>query len=171
VEGVLRVGEGLALLSPALQASALQLIQQGVTAEAGLLILKKGALTLEITGRLRSEPILQRMDGKRLKTSFERYLLLDQRKKGLVREVILHGWTGRQKSRLLATTGTRLNGQGADLRRRLTLRARTPCGSGKSSISVRVLRMVILYSICGRSGWPVPKPWRRFSHAAACSTW
>ena len=122
LEHVLRVREGLAALPPALGSATKQLVKQQVEKEPGLVILKKAVLSLEIAQRLRSDPNLQAADGQRLKSSFERYRLLDAQKKTLVRDATLHHWVTRQQDRLLATTGTRLNGQGADLRRRLTIR-------------------------------------------------
>ena len=53
---------------------------------------------------------------------FERYRELDAKKSDLVRDAILHHWVGKQKERLLADTGSRLNAIGAELQRRLTLR-------------------------------------------------
>src|SRR5204862_3777612 len=47
---------------------------------------------------------------------------LSERKREVVRDTIVHRWTSLQKERLLAGTGSRLNGLAADLRRRLTTR-------------------------------------------------
>ncbi len=73
---------------------------------------------------MQADSNLQGVDGQKLRTSFERYRTLEDQKKVLVRDVILDHWVGKQKKRLLATTGSRLNGQGADLRRRLMIRGR-----------------------------------------------
>ena len=62
------------------------------------------------------------MDGHRLQTSFDRFRQLSEQKKDLVRDLIQHHWVSRQKERLLAATGSRLNSAAADLRRRLTTR-------------------------------------------------
>ncbi len=72
--------------------------------------------------RLAQVAIFQAFDAHRLETSFQRYRKLDEQRKTLVRDAILHQWTSRQKERLLAGTGSRLNNLGADLRRRLLLR-------------------------------------------------
>jgi len=79
-------------------------------------------LTTEITRRLRSNPALLASDAHRVESNFAHYRELDQQKKKLVRDVILHLWVAKQKDRLLAATGSRLNSSGADLRRRLTSR-------------------------------------------------
>ena len=51
-----------------------------------------------------------------MQSSFERYRSLDQQKREIVRDAVLHHWTSKQKERLLASTGSRLSGLGADLR-------------------------------------------------------
>jgi hypothetical protein len=122
LEGVVRVREGLVALPTALQTSTAKLVHQGVGSQTGLIVLKKSMLSLQIIDRLKSDPKLQGSDSQKLRSSFERYRTLDQHKKTLVRDVILNFWVGRQKQRLLAGTGSRLNGEGADLRRRLTIR-------------------------------------------------
>src|SRR5581483_2569246 len=90
--------------------------------EVGLTILKKASLAMEISNRLRTDARLQGSDNQRLQSSFERYVALDGQKKSATRDLIQHTWVSRQKDRLLATTGSRLNSAGADLRRRFTLR-------------------------------------------------
>jgi hypothetical protein len=122
LETVLRVQAGLAALPTPLRLATGQLIQQGVQSEQGLVVLMKAALALQITERLKADPSLQAIDRQRLKSTFDRYRSLDLQKKSLVKDSILHRWTTKQQERLLAATGSRLNGQGADLRRRLTIR-------------------------------------------------
>src|SRR5439155_12501053 len=75
-----------------------------------------------IGARLRGNAKLQAFDRQRLAGSFSRYRALEQEKKELVRDTILHRWLTRQQERLLVGTGSRLNSAGADLRRRLTMR-------------------------------------------------
>src|SRR5206468_1927666 len=76
----------------------------------------------EITRRLRDSRALSDIDAQRMQSSFERYRALDQQKKQLIRDAILHRWGTRQRERLLASTGSRLNSRGAELKRRLTTR-------------------------------------------------
>jgi hypothetical protein len=122
LEGVLRTRAGLAKLPPALSPSAEQLVLASADPEAGFAAMRRAVLAADITRRLRSDPQLQDIDGQRMKSSFERYRSLDEQKRQIVRDAVLHRWTSRQKERLLATTGSRLSSLGADLRRRLTMR-------------------------------------------------
>ncbi|MBX3730743.1 MAG: DNA helicase, partial [Candidatus Sumerlaeia bacterium] len=69
-------------------------------------------------------PELHRLDPTRIEEHFARLHELSFEKMALETHAILHMWAGRQRSRLLAATGTRLNGAGAELRRRLMLRGR-----------------------------------------------
>jgi hypothetical protein len=122
VEGVLRVREALAALPPALHGAAGALVKQSAGPDEGLKLLRREVLAAEITRRLKAEPQLQSVDGKRLGQLFDQYRELDAKKKDLVRDAVLHRWVDRQKGRLLANTGSRLNAAGADLRRRMTTR-------------------------------------------------
>jgi hypothetical protein len=122
LEDVLRVPEQLKAMPGSLQNSIQSLIEQSADPDSAMHILRRGALANAISNRLRHDPNLQLIDEQRLKSSFERYRLLEDQKMSLVRDAILHRWVSRQKDRLLASTGSRLNSDGADLRRRLTLR-------------------------------------------------
>jgi hypothetical protein len=122
LEGVLRVDDGLKRLPPSLSGPAATLLSHRCKAADGYSVVRRNVLAGEITRRLRQSPQLQAVDGHRLQASFERFRQLSERKKELVRDDVLNRWTTKQKERLLASTGTRLNGMGADLRRRLTMR-------------------------------------------------
>jgi hypothetical protein len=122
LEGVLRVREALAGLPAPLRPAAEALVKQSADSDEGLRVLRREVLAAEITRRLRAEPQLQSADGQRLAQLFEQYRELDAKKKDLVLDAVLHQWTSKQKDRLLAATGSRLNATGADLRRRLTMR-------------------------------------------------
>ena len=122
LEGVLRVREGIAALPATLRPAAEALLKQSAEPEQGLNVLRREVLAAEIARRLRAAPHLQSVDGQRLQQMFEQYRELDARKQELVRDAVLHKWVDRQKGRLLAATGSRLNSLGADLRRRLTTR-------------------------------------------------
>ncbi|HEY8668671.1 MAG TPA: AAA domain-containing protein, partial [Tepidisphaeraceae bacterium] len=122
LEAVLRVGKGLGDLPAGLRAGAQQLVDQDAAAEDAMRALEKAVIGQEIGRRLKSEPTLQALDGQRLKASFDRYRALEEQRRGLSRQVVAHNWVTRQKERLLASTGSRLNGQGAELRRRLAIR-------------------------------------------------
>jgi hypothetical protein len=122
LEGVLRVREGLGAVPATLRPAAESLVKQSAGPDEGLAVLRREVMAAEITRRLRAEPHLQAVDGQRLRQMFDQYRELDAKKKGLVRDAVLHQWVAKQQERLLAATGSRLNGVGADLRRRLTTR-------------------------------------------------
>jgi hypothetical protein len=122
LEGVLRIRHGMGQLPASLGAAVRGLLAGPVDVEEGLAALRKTFLAAEITYRLRSNAKLQGLDGQRLQSTFERYRSLEAEKRGVVRDMVLHLWTSRQKERLLVGTGSRLNSLGADLRRRLTMR-------------------------------------------------
>lgn len=122
LENVLRVQSGLAALPPELRTAMDYLLGQSLEPETAVLKLRQSALAAQIAERLSADPQLQGVDGQRLQTLFDRYRELDGQKRTVVRDAILHRWTEKQKERLLAATGSRLNSVGAELRRRLTLR-------------------------------------------------
>lgn len=121
LEPVLRVARGLEALPESLRGSADALVAQSAPTEDALNLLRRSALAAEITARLKADPTLHEIDRQRMKTSFERYRTLDAKKREAVRDATLHQWVTRQKDRLLAATGSRLNAAGAELRRRLTI--------------------------------------------------
>jgi hypothetical protein len=59
-----------------------------------------------------------------MKTLFARHAELEERKRQRVRDAILHRWVSRQRERLLASTGSRMNSHGAEVKRRLATRGR-----------------------------------------------
>ncbi|PTL85771.1 DNA helicase [Vitiosangium sp. GDMCC 1.1324] len=122
VEGLLRIQALVNGLPPALGTAAEKLAQAGADAEGGWRAVRKAVLAAEVSARVRENPVLQNIDADRNHASQTRYRALEVSKRELVRDVILHRWTERQRERLLASTGGRINGQGAELRRRLLLR-------------------------------------------------
>jgi hypothetical protein len=122
LEGVLRVRAGRAAV-PATMAKAVdQMLSQNTNGLGAMNALQQKVLTAEITRRLRENPTLQSIDAHRVEVAFDRCRQLDAEKKNLVRDSIANLWVGKQKQRLLNSTGSRLNSVGADLRRRLTSR-------------------------------------------------
>jgi hypothetical protein len=121
-EHVLRVRTGLHTLPEALQSAAILLALQDNAPGNAMLALQRAALNNAITERLRRVPQALQTDAVDLSNQMTRYRTLEQQKMQLVRDVILDHWITRQKERMLATTGSRLNTLGADLKRRLTLR-------------------------------------------------
>ncbi|MBX5481749.1 MAG: DUF4011 domain-containing protein [Myxococcaceae bacterium] len=122
VEGILRIKDGLANLPAPVLASVRALADAGLDGEHGYAALFKAAAASELRARLKASPELQKVDPAGLEALHARYRALDDQRKPLVRDAILHLWTTRQKERLLASTGTRLNPAGAELKRRLMVR-------------------------------------------------
>ncbi|MCP3163469.1 AAA domain-containing protein [Myxococcus qinghaiensis] len=122
VEGMLRLRALLSGMPPSLETAVEALARQGVDADTGWTSVLKATLASEASSRLREDPALQHVDAERAQATQARYRVLEEKKRGLVRDAILHRWTQRQRERLLASTGGRLNTQGAELRRRLMLR-------------------------------------------------
>lgn len=122
LEGVLRVAGGLKNLPASLTEPASIILSKGLKAADGYSTIQRNVLAGEISKRFRENPDLQNVDGHRLANSFNRFRELTEIKKEIVRDDIAGLWIARQKARLLASTGTRLNRIGANLQRRLTLR-------------------------------------------------
>ncbi|HYE60909.1 MAG TPA: AAA domain-containing protein [Phycisphaerales bacterium] len=124
LEDVLRIREALAGLPKPLSAATESLIAASTDPVAGIRALEREVTSAEITRRLADNPKLQSLDPRRVQTQFDRYRELDEEKRQKVRDAVLHRWTARAKERLLASTGSRLSPEGADVRRRLTTRGR-----------------------------------------------
>lgn len=122
LESVLRIQNDLGKLKPELRRPCESLLKNSADVEGGLAALRKGALAGEIGRRLSGDAILSKFEGERLAATFARYAKLDAAKRECVRDVILHHWRTIQKERLLVSTGTRLNGEGAKLKQRLFVR-------------------------------------------------
>jgi restriction endonuclease-like protein/AAA domain-containing protein/uncharacterized protein DUF4011 len=122
IEGVLRMRRALATLPPAVQAPVEELARRGVAVDIGWRAVQRGVIGAELARRLAADPTLHEIDNDRLRTIHARYRDLEATKRALVRDAVLADWTLRQRERLLASTGSRLNAAGAELKRRLTLR-------------------------------------------------
>lgn len=124
VESFLRLRQTLARLPEALRTvTDARLLGRGVLAPGTTFpALRRAVLARDISRRLSAEPTLQNVDGERVDALFARYAELAARKREAVRDAILVRWTRRQRERLLAATGTQLNGVGAALKRRLVTR-------------------------------------------------
>ncbi len=122
LEGVLRIRAARAAQPTEFAAALDEILAWSPGPEMAMAALRKQVLAGEITRRLRADPQLQAVDAHRIQSSFDRYRELEAKKKVLVSRAVLHRWIQKQKDRLLAMTGSRLNGLGADLRRRLMMR-------------------------------------------------
>lgn len=122
LERVLRIKEGLASLPASMESIVRMLLGHSATPEDSLRALRRAILESEITSYIRRNPQLTNLDAARLQRFHERYRTLIDEKKNITCRSILHRWRSRQKERLLASTGTRLNNLATELRRRLMLR-------------------------------------------------
>jgi hypothetical protein len=122
VETILRLRLAREKVPASLRAALASLITQSVEPDPGLSALKQALRAKEISTRIRTNPFLQQIDQERMNRCFQRYRELEAGKRTLVRDAVLHQWVNRQKSRLLAATGTQLNSDGTGLKRRLLTR-------------------------------------------------
>ncbi len=122
VEGILRLRLALATLPAKMRERTLALADAKATADEAWSASSKGVLAAEMARRVKTTPALAAIDADGMRVALERLRALEKQKLGLVRDAILHRWTARQQERLLASTGSRLNSAGAELKRRLTLR-------------------------------------------------
>jgi hypothetical protein len=122
LESLLRLKTELATLPTNVAPCVAKLAADAVPSELGLVALERAALHGEIRHTIASDPTLSRVDIQHFNSLEERYTFLEAQKRMLAREAILAYWLGQQKEHLLAMTGSRLNSEGAELKRRLTLR-------------------------------------------------
>ena len=124
LEAVLRVRDGVSKLPENLGRNVRAALMSGLDPAQAIDALIRVIIGMELRRRLTSTPELNRLDSERLSHLFERYHELEARKREVVRDFILNQWIGKQRERLLAGTGSRLNSAGADLRRRLFVRGK-----------------------------------------------
>ncbi|MEM6552487.1 MAG: AAA domain-containing protein [Planctomycetota bacterium] len=128
LERVLRIAEALddpsGGLPKPLQTPAQTMLEAGTQPDAALDAARYTLLTDHLTTRLSRDPVLRRLDPDQHAADLERYAALERDKHAAVRDAVLHHWVSKQQSRLLVGTGSRLNSDGADLRRRLLVRGK-----------------------------------------------
>jgi len=124
LEESLRLEDRLGQVPAPLQRMLRAVAAQGMDHATAMPALRAAALGLLITQRLQEDPVLSRIDSDRIGSAFAELLARTRETTGLVRELIAHTWQRRQRARLMAGTGTRLNGLGASLRQRLFVRGR-----------------------------------------------
>lgn len=122
IEGLLRIDKALASMPKPIAEAITKVCERSHDVDASWYVVRKAVIAGEITRRIEKHPILTDVDADRIRAAHDRARSLEDRKRVLVRESILHTWTSKQRERLLAATGSRLNGAGADLKRRLMLR-------------------------------------------------
>ena len=120
---VLRIQALLAKLPGSLRGIIERVASTGETdVEVALNAVRFQVLSDDLDQWLKANPDLQGLDGQQLTNLHREIHQLGYDKQPCVRDLILEIWVGRQRERLLASTGSRLSGLGADLRRRLTTR-------------------------------------------------
>jgi hypothetical protein len=122
LEGVLRTRHDLDRLPEVLRPALAWLLDRPEPPEQTLAALHRAAIGTQIATRFRTSPELQGFDAAQLEATFDRLVQLEHEKRSVTCQSILHIWGRRQRERLLAQSGTRLNSAGAELRRRLTIR-------------------------------------------------
>jgi len=130
IESVIRLEDALQRMPAAITGpvEALALAQcEGDQAEIEL---KKLASETMIRQRMQAQPDLLRIDSARINAAFEEYGRRMLEKRELSRRHVEHYWDKRQREQLLASTGSRMNANGAALRNRLYVR-------GKKSLKLR----------------------------------
>ncbi len=124
LECLLRMEEDSHALTGVLGTAALAVAASGLDAQAGWPRLLEPVLAAELKRRLATNKELTAMDATAISTSVNRIQELADRKRELVAKFIDWKWTEKQRTRLLAGTQSRLNSDGADLRRRLAIRGK-----------------------------------------------
>jgi hypothetical protein len=122
LEDVVRVREAVDQLPPPVRPAAAELLAAAADPAEAWDVLRRDVLAGEIRRRLAGDPRLQDVDGHRLASAFDRYRKLEEKKRQLVRDVVVDQWVNVQKDRLLSDTGKRLSPAGTELGRRLLLR-------------------------------------------------
>ncbi|HYF34009.1 MAG TPA: AAA domain-containing protein, partial [Prosthecobacter sp.] len=130
LEDMVRLSHALGQLAPELATAAEALLGQGSGFDEIVATLTKQALENAVRSRLQNDAELAAIDGERIEAAFETFLRLSADKLQHVRDHVNHLWLGRQKDRLLATTGTQLNKLGSSLRQRLYVK-------GKKALKLR----------------------------------
>ncbi len=124
LEGIVRALDIADSLPAELNKALRNRLRAGLDAEAGYASLLNRVVRTELDRRLAETPGLLEKDAERLDACQTRYLELQAIKRTLVLQAVLFRWLTLQKQRLLATTGSRLNGLGASLKRRLMVRGK-----------------------------------------------
>ncbi|HTI68970.1 MAG TPA: AAA domain-containing protein [Candidatus Limnocylindria bacterium] len=122
LDEAIRLLDRLGMVPAPIQQALAAITQHGLPWEEAGPALRASALAKEIRRRVREDDTLSRLDTARVEAAFSELLNRTGEKTALVRQLILHTWQARWRSRLLATTGSRLNGLGAALRQRLFVR-------------------------------------------------
>nr|WP_309398462.1 AAA domain-containing protein [Cerasicoccus maritimus] len=130
LEAVIRLEDAMGRIPDSLKPALRELALRELDAERALIELKQLALQHEIRRYVERDPELLRIDSARINAAFDEYGRRMAEKQDLVRQYIVGSWDKRQREQLLASTGSRLNSNGAALRNRLYVR-------GKKALKLR----------------------------------
>lgn len=122
LEGMVRIEARLASLATDVATLLRRLLEQSAVPDHAWRVVKRAALSSEISRRIEAHPTLSTTDGDRVQSAHQRYRDLSARRRELARDLARDTWISRQRARLLASTGSRLNAAGAEIRRRLVTR-------------------------------------------------
>ena len=130
LETVARASENLKAIPPSLTSSIRELALQEASFDAAVNLLTLFGCENAISRRIRSTPKLLDVDSTRVDAAFRELMERLAEKQTLTVQLARRHWEQRQRSRLLANTGTRLAAEGAALRQRLYVR-------GKKALKLR----------------------------------
>lgn len=130
IEDVIRLEDALTKYPAELRQALRLLALAESTAEQAETDLMQVACENAIRALVDKHPDILRVDNARISAAFEEYGRSLVEKRELVRHYILHRWDKKQRQRLLASTGSRMNSMGAGLRNRLYVR-------GKKALKLR----------------------------------
>ena len=133
-EDAARLEDSLQTLPESLSAAVRAAASQGWDTDQTTPLLELTAYDEALRARLASSENLSSLDGHRIEAAFQSIAELSDKKQQLVRNLASYEWQVRQRERLLANTGTRLNPLGASLRQRLFVR-------GKKALKLRQMIM------------------------------
>lgn len=122
LDEMVRLNDRLTILPKPLQESLDAAAMRGLSWDQGGPALRLCAIAREIRLRLKSDETLTRIDSRRIEAALAEMDRLGREKIELVRRRVLHRWQETWRTRLLASTGGRLNSSGAALRQRLFVR-------------------------------------------------
>ena len=122
LEDAVRLSEALARLPAGLAAHVRWHAEHGTEPALALTAVRRCACEIVLRARARQDRALQSVNTERVEATFRTLEELVVQKQRLVRSQVRRRWLARQRERLLAGTGTRLNGVGASLKQRLVTR-------------------------------------------------
>lgn len=124
IESLLRMNDVLADVLPSIAAAVRTCAARGADFETAVSSMLAAAASGALRRRIAIDRTLTAVDAQRVSSWLGEYKTLEGQKLAAVREATLHLWLERQKSRLLASTQSRLSSLGATMRQRLVTRGR-----------------------------------------------